>query len=83
MVPLARFFERPLAARHHDPMTRSFVLDALREAIATDSGTAHLSYLALSRKHANSGIEISRRHLGKYRDLLGLPSSRRRHLRAS
>jgi RNA polymerase sigma-54 factor len=78
VVPLSRFFERPLAAKDKDPRTRSIVLDALRELIATDPSASTMSDLALTRKLAGSGIEVTRRRLGKYRAILGVPSSYRR-----
>lgn len=78
IVPLGRFFERPVAARERAPLTRSIVLDALRRLIASDPAAATMSDLALSRKHAGSGIAVTRRRLGKYREMLGIPCSRRR-----
>lgn len=78
IVPLGRFFERPMAARESAPLTRSIVLDALRKLIASDPAAATMSDLALSRKLAGSGIAVTRRRLGKYREILGIPCSRRR-----
>lgn len=82
VVPLSRFFERSLAAKEGEPQTRSFVLDALRELIAGDPATAAMSDLALARKLGDSGIQVTRRRLGKYRTILGLPSSYRRRVTA-
>lgn len=78
IVPLVRFFERPLAAKDSAPLTRSIVLDALRKLIADDPACASMSDLALARKLAGSGIDIPRRRLCSYRALLGIASSRRR-----
>ncbi|MCU0903473.1 MAG: hypothetical protein MUE83_06315 [Tabrizicola sp.] len=78
VIPLSRFFERPLAANDGYPQTRSIVLDALRELIATNAGAGAMSDVALVRELAATGIQVTRRRLGKYRALLGLPSSYRR-----
>jgi RNA polymerase sigma-54 factor len=76
IVPLSRFFERPLAAG--TAPTRSVVLCALRDLLASDPVAAGLSDLALARRLALAGIDVPRRRLAKYREMLGIPSSRRR-----
>ncbi len=76
IVPLSRFFERPLASG--TAPTRSVVLCALRDLISSDPVAAGLSDLALAHRLALAGIDVPRRRLGKYRELLGIPSSRRR-----
>jgi RNA polymerase sigma-54 factor len=78
VVPLSRFFARPLPSKDKDPLTRSIVLDALRDLLAKDPAAAVMSDLALTERLAGSGIEVTRRRLGKYRAVLGLPSSYRR-----
>lgn len=80
VVPLSRFFERPRTAKDEEPQTRSFVLDALRELVASDPAAAAMSDLALARKLAGLGIQVTRRRLGKYRAILGLPSSYKRRV---
>lgn len=80
VVPLSKFFERPRTARDGKPQTRSFVLDALRELITSDPAAAAMSDLALARKLGDSGIQVTRRRLGKYRASLGLLSSSRRRV---
>lgn len=78
ILPLSRFFERPRAAGDAAPVTRSVVLAALRELIASDPDAAAMSDAALARKLAASGLAVTRRRLCKYRALMGLPSSRLR-----
>lgn len=77
IVSLSQFFERPLATKDDTGLTRSIVLGALRDLLASDPGAANLSDLALTRRLAVSGIEVTRRRLGKYRKLVGIPSARK------
>ncbi len=76
IVPLSQFFERPLASG--TAPTRSVVLCALRDLLAADPAADRLSDLALARRLALTGIDVPRRRLAKYREMLGIPSSRRR-----
>jgi RNA polymerase sigma-54 factor len=77
MVPLSWFFERPQPAATAPGATRSAVLAALRALIEAEGGAAKLSDAELARRLAAQGLSLSRRRLGKYRQLLGLPARRR------
>lgn len=74
---LPGFFARPLSAREGESLTRSGVPDALRERITKPPAAMMMSDFSLTRKLAGSGIEATRRHLGKYRNLRDIPSFRR------
>lgn len=78
VLPLARFFERAVATKGRATLTRSMVLNALRDILASDPAGATMSDLGLTQALARAGIEIPRRRVGKYREILGVPSSHRR-----
>lgn len=78
MVPLARFFERPHRAAAAQGLTRSAILAALTQRVASEPKADPFSDEDLARFLSENGMQASRRQVSKYRALLNIPAAHRR-----
>ncbi len=82
-IPLKAFFTRalPVAAAGSESVSEQQAKQALRELVAAEDPAAPLSDQAIMEAMAARGIPLARRTVAKYRDLLGIPSTRQRRKR--
>ena len=83
LLPLRRFFARPLPreAPGEAALSEQSAKRALREAVAAEPTDAPLSDQALAESLARQGMVLARRTVAKYREQLGIPSTRERRRR--
>ncbi|TVS04478.1 MAG: RNA polymerase sigma-54 factor [Rhodobacteraceae bacterium] len=81
-VPLARFFSAALkGAGDAEEVSAERVRLRLRELIEAENPEAPLNDAALAENLGTEGIQVARRTIAKYRDAMGLASSRARRVR--
>lgn len=81
-VPLARFFSAALkGAGDAEEVSAERVRLRLRELIEAENPEAPLNDAALAENLGTEGIQVARRTIAKYRDAMGLASSRARRAR--
>lgn len=81
--PLKVFFNAALVAREGDqPGSASAVRHRIRQLVATESPQDPLSDDAIVRIISGEGVNLARRTVAKYRDLLMIPSSVQRRRQA-
>lgn len=78
VVPLRRFFTGGFATESGEDVSYDAVRAALQEVIAAEDKSKPLSDEAIVEELKKKGIEIARRTVAKYRDMLGIPSARLR-----
>lgn len=79
VLPLHAFLARAVGTTDPDEeRTRNSALDVLRTALATEDPARPHSDAALVRLARGHGLALSRRSVARYRDLLGVASSRAR-----
>lgn len=79
-IPFKAFFTRalPAAATGAESVSEQQAKQALRELVAAEDPAAPLSDQAIMEAMAARGIPLARRTVAKYRDALGIPSTRER-----
>ena len=83
-IALKHFFTHALpasAARGPEAISDQQAKQLLRELVAAEDPASPLSDQALVERMAARGIPLARRTVAKYRDLLGIPSTRERRRR--
>lgn len=83
-IPLKAFFTRALpaaAAEGAESVSEQQAKQLLRELVAAEDPAAPLSDQAIMEAMAARGVPLARRTVAKYRDALGIPSTRERRKR--
>ena len=80
--PLAWFFAPALAAGRGETLSAIEIQARIRDMIGAETAERPLSDAALAAALQDSGVDISRRTVAKYRQCLHIPSSSRRRRRA-
>jgi RNA polymerase sigma-54 factor len=79
VFPLRRLFAGGVAtANGGDDVANDVVRSKIKEIVDKEDKTCPLSDEAIMKKLGNEGIQVARRTIVKYRELLGIPSSRSR-----
>ena len=78
MYPLRFFFSNELATTQGDAVSAKQVKNLIQEMISTEVPSKPLSDQAISNALKAKGILLARRTVQKYRDELGIPTSRER-----
>ncbi len=78
VVPLRSFFSGGLATDSGEDVSANAVKATIGEIIENEDKAKPLSDEAIVKKLKESGVEIARRTVAKYRDQLGLPTARMR-----
>ena len=78
MYPLRFFFSNELATTEGDAVSAKQVKSLIQEMVDAEAETKPLSDQAISNALKEKGILLARRTVQKYRDELGIPTSRER-----
>ena len=78
MYPLRFFFSNELSTTHGDAVSAKQVKSLIEEMIMGEPPRKPLSDQAISNSLKTKGIRVARRTIQKYRDELGIPTSRER-----
>lgn len=78
VVPLRSFFSGGLATDSGEDVSANAVKATIEEIINAEDKAKPLSDEAIVKKLKESGVEIARRTVAKYRDQLGVPTARMR-----
>ncbi len=78
MYPLRFFFSNELSTTQGEAVSAMQVRSLIQEMIRDEAPTRPLSDQAISNALEAKGIEVARRTIQKYRDELGIPTSRER-----
>ena len=78
MYPLRFFFSNELSTTHGEGVSAKQVRSLIQEMIRDEAPTRPLSDQAISNAMKAKGIHVARRTIQKYRDELGIPTSRER-----
>lgn len=78
MYPLRFFFSNELTTTQGEAVSAKQVKNLIQEMINAETPTKPLSDQAISNALKNKGIILARRTVQKYRDELGIPTSRER-----
>ena len=79
MYPLRFFFSNELSTTHGDAVSAKQVKSLIEEMIVNEGTAKPLSDQAISNSLKEKGIQVARRTIQKYRDELGIPTSRERY----
>ena len=83
MYPLRSFFSNELATTQGDAVSATQVKNLIQEMVSAEVASKPLSDQAISNALKAKGILLARRTVQKYRDELGIPTSRKRAARRS
>ena len=83
MYPLRFFFSNELATTQGEAVSAKQVKNLIQEMVNTEAPTKPLSDQAISNALKAEGVILARRTVQKYRDELGIPTSRERSAPAS
>ena len=78
MYPLRFFFSNELATTQGEAVSAKQVKNLIQEMVNTEAPTTPLSDQAISNTLKAKGVILARRTVQKYRDELGIPTSRER-----
>jgi len=78
VIPLRFFFSSGMASDDGEAQSRHAVKDQLKSMIVAEDAKKPLSDDALMKMLNDSGVQIERRTVAKYREELGFPNSRQR-----
>ena len=82
-MPLKSFFSVNIASRDSDVnASAASVRNMVKKIISTETPGKPLSDEAISKIISNQGIELARRTVAKYREMLNIPSSSQRRMQA-
>lgn len=79
IFPADYFFPKPPSG-NGDALSRDAVLSAIKDIVARENRAAPLSDEDIAAKLKSRQVEVSRRTVAKYRDILGIPSSSKRRV---
>ena len=81
-LPLKTFFNASLGAKGEDANSAAAVRHKIKQMIAAENPEDPLSDDAVVKAMAAEGVQLARRTVAKYRDMLNIPSSVQRRRQA-
>ena len=81
-MPLKSFFSVNIASRDSDVNASASVRNMVKKIISQEVPNKPLSDEAISKMISEQGIDLARRTVAKYREMLNIPSSSQRRMQA-